>query len=97
MADHAGETHWVYAENPMFPFQAGLAVPPPLAVLSSKRLQTGTLTDAQVLQTLEAFKPEMVIQSRFFLPAATEYMRLRNFTRIDETPKYRLYLRKDSS
>jgi 4-amino-4-deoxy-L-arabinose transferase-like glycosyltransferase len=97
MADHADETQWVYAENPMFPFQAGLAVPPPLAVLSSKRLATGTLTDDQILKVLEEFKPEIVMQSRFFLPAAEEYMRLRNFTRIDETPKYRLYLRKDSS
>jgi hypothetical protein len=96
MADHAEETHWVYAENAMFAFQAGLSVPPPLAVLSRKRLETGSLTDAQVLEVLEAYKPELVLESRFFLPAAEEYMRLRNFTRLDSTPKYRLYLRKDS-
>jgi hypothetical protein len=38
----------------------------------------------------------MVLNARFSLPAVEEYMRTRNFTRIDETTKYRLYLRSPS-
>jgi hypothetical protein len=96
MADHADETHWVFAESPMFAFQAGLLMPPPLAVLTQKRLDTGALTEAQILQVLEAYKPEIVVQSRFFLPAAREYMRRRNFARLDSTMDYRLWVQKVS-
>jgi hypothetical protein len=38
----------------------------------------------------------MILNSRFGLPAVDEYRRTRNFTRIDQTLKYRLYFRQPS-
>ena len=93
MSDHAQETNWVFTDRPMFAFLAKLPVPPFLAVLSSKRLVSGELTQAEILEVLEAYKPEMVLAGRFDVPAAQEYMSRRNFRRIDETPFYRLYFR----
>jgi len=96
MSDHAQETDWVFTDRPMFAFLAKLPVPPFLAVLSSKRILSGELTQAEILEVLEAYKPEMVLAARFDVPAAREYMSRRNFRRIDETPFYRLYFRPKS-
>jgi hypothetical protein len=93
MSDHAQETNWVFTDRPMFAFLAKLPVPPFLAVFSSKRILSGELTQAEILEVLEAYKPEMVLGGRFDVPAAREYMSRRNFHRIDETPFYRLYFR----
>jgi hypothetical protein len=96
LADHASETTWVFTDRPMFAFQARLPVPPFLAVFSSKRLQTGELSDADILSTLEAYQPEMILRGRFDLPIVDEFMRTRNYRRIDESYHYRLYLRQGS-
>jgi hypothetical protein len=96
MSDHAQETNWVFTDRPMFAFLAKLPVPPFLAVLSSKRLLSGELTQAEILQVLETYKPEMVLSGRFDIPAAQEYMSRRNFRRIDSTLRYRLYFRPKS-
>jgi hypothetical protein len=95
MADHAAETRWVYTDRPMFAFAAGLPVPPYLAVLSSKRLETGALTEEAIRAVLEEYKPELVFAARFEVDAVEDYMRRRNFIRIDSSPRYRLYLRRD--
>jgi hypothetical protein len=96
MGNHSEETHWVYSESPMFAFLARLPIPPPLAVMTQKRMRTGALTDDEVLAVLEEYKPELVLMSRFTNPGALEYMRIRNFRRIDSTLKYRLYFRPDA-
>jgi hypothetical protein len=84
----------MFTDRPILAFLSGIPVPPNLAVISKKRLQTGELTDDEVLATLEAYSPEMILKGRFDIPAVDEYMRIRNFVRIDETLKYRLYLRR---
>jgi uncharacterized membrane protein YhaH (DUF805 family) len=94
--DHAAETHWLYTDRPIFAFLSGIPVPPNLAVMSAKRLRTKDLTEEEILATLEAYSPEMILNSRFGLPAVDEYRRTRNFTRIDQTLKYRLYFRQPS-
>ena len=96
MSDHAGEARWVFTDRPMFAFASGLSVPPVLAVLSSKRLITGQLTETEILEALETYKPELILAARFDLPVVQEYMRTRNYRRIDSTLRYRLYFRPDS-
>jgi hypothetical protein len=96
MGDHASEVDWLYTDRPVFAFLTGLPVPPNLAVITQKRLLTGHLTEEEIAATLEAYAPEMILNARFGLPVVEDYMRTRNFTRIDETLKYRLYLRSSS-
>jgi 4-amino-4-deoxy-L-arabinose transferase-like glycosyltransferase len=93
--DYSSKTHWLFTDRPMFAFITGIPVPPDLAVITSKRLATGALTNEEVLQTLETYKPEQVLIGRFSIPAAEIYMRDRNFVRVDEAPNARLYIRKD--
>jgi hypothetical protein len=93
--DYSNKTHWIYTDRPMFAFITGIPVPPNLAVITSKRLATGELTNEEVLQTLETYKPEQVLISRFSIPGVEIYMRDRNFVRVDEALNSRLYVRKD--
>ena len=45
MREYAGETHWVLADRPMFPFRAGLATPPNVTVFTYKRIAHGRAHD----------------------------------------------------
>jgi hypothetical protein len=94
MSDHASQVRWLYTDRPIFAFLTGIPIPPNLAVVTQKRVLSGDLTDEEITATLEAYSPEMILNSRFGLPVVDEYMRTRNYARIDETPKYRLYLRR---
>ncbi|HSR48587.1 MAG TPA: glycosyltransferase family 39 protein [Anaerolineales bacterium] len=90
---YADETNWIFTDRPIFAFAAEIPVPPNLAVISQKRMLTGGLTEEEIAATLQAFSPEMILIGRFDLPSVREYMRIRNFQRIDQTLKYRLYFR----
>jgi len=56
---------WVFADRPIYAFRAGLAVPPPTAALSGKRLVSGTITQDDLLTVLRAYRPEYVVLERF--------------------------------
>jgi hypothetical protein len=94
LSDHASGTSWLFTDRPMFAFLADLPVPPNLAVLSRKRLETGELTSAELLSMLEEYKPELILKGgRFDLQAVDEYMQRRDYRRLDDTGRYRLFER----
>jgi hypothetical protein len=93
--DHAQATNWVYTDSPMFAFRAQLPVPPQLAVISKKRLATGALTEEQILQILEEYKPEQALTGRFDLPMVSEYFVERDYSRIFTKEEYQLYVHQD--
>lgn len=94
MSDYAGQTRWLFTDRPIFAFLTGLPVPPGLSVISQKRLFTGDLTEEEIAAALEDYSPEMILNARFPLAAVQEYMRTRNFFRIDSSLRYRLYFRR---
>jgi 4-amino-4-deoxy-L-arabinose transferase-like glycosyltransferase len=93
--DHAQATNWVYTDSPMFAFRAQLPVPPQLAVISKKRLATGALTEKQILQILEEYKPELALTGRFDLPMVSGYFVERDYSRIFTKEEYQLYVHQD--
>jgi 4-amino-4-deoxy-L-arabinose transferase-like glycosyltransferase len=94
MSDYAGQTRWLFTDRPIFAFFTGLPVPPQLSVISQKRILTGDLTPEEIAAALEEYAPEMILNARFPLDVVQEYMRTRNYFRIDSSPKYRLYFRR---
>jgi 4-amino-4-deoxy-L-arabinose transferase-like glycosyltransferase len=93
IAEPAGRATWLLTDRPMFAVRTGVPVPPALAVLSGKRLATGLLTEQDLIQALEAYRPELVLLGRFEFPAlegrlsaSVEYSRV-------YVPGYRLYAR----
>jgi hypothetical protein len=56
---------WVFTDRPIYAFQAGLGVPPQIAVLSIKRLFSGTITEDDLLGVLRTYHPEYVLLERY--------------------------------
>lgn len=92
MTRYASETRWVVTDLPIYAFRAGLLVPPELAVFTEKRLETGFLTEAQVLESIEAYQPEQVLLGRFEYDALQEYL-ARRYRSVAEKTGVRLYIR----
>ena len=56
---------WIFTDRPFYAFKAGLAVPPPVAVMSEKRLAGGWLSGQQIVDTLRTYRPSYVLLERF--------------------------------
>jgi 4-amino-4-deoxy-L-arabinose transferase-like glycosyltransferase len=61
MKAEAPHTKWVFTDLPIYPITVGLACPPEVAVVSTKRRNTGQLTDAQIVDALNKYQPEQVL------------------------------------
>lgn len=93
--NYAEETNWIYTDRPIFAVRAKLPVPPYLAVFSKKRLAAGALTEDQILEVLTEYEPEQIFQERTSLQVVQEYMSRRNYSRVDSSKKFRLFVRDD--
>jgi 4-amino-4-deoxy-L-arabinose transferase-like glycosyltransferase len=94
MIDHAPETNWVVTDLPMYAFRARLPVPPNLAVFSLKRVETGSLSEAEVEETVRNYMPEQVLIGRFNFPSLQTFLE-QHYRVIHSKEGMKLYLRKD--
>jgi 4-amino-4-deoxy-L-arabinose transferase-like glycosyltransferase len=65
MVKNAGEDDWIVTDRPIYAFRAGLLVPPPVAVLTGKRLRTGRMDEAMLMQAVGDFQAREVLLARF--------------------------------
>jgi hypothetical protein len=63
MRSHGDTTRWAYSDQVIYPFHAGLLVPPWLAVVSQKRIASKAINEAVIIATLQAYTPEQVLVS----------------------------------
>jgi hypothetical protein len=68
-------TQWLVTDLPIYAFRAGLSIPPPLAVASEKRWETGELTEEQIIAIVDEYRPEQVLIGRFDLPTLEGLLR----------------------
>lgn len=61
MRRYAPATHWVCAQDVMYPFHAQLKVPPELAVIMAKRFWSGQISALQIINVCRRYKPEQVL------------------------------------
>lgn len=94
MNDYADQTNWIMTDMPMYAFRVHRPVPPNLATFSSKRLATGSLTEADIMAAMRTYRPEQVLMARFEIPALEEYLR-RNYTLVLSAEYFRLFIRND--
>jgi hypothetical protein len=94
MNEYIDQTHWILTDMPMYAFRVGRPVPPSLATFSSKRLATGSLTEADILAAIRVYQPEQVLMARFQIPALEAYLH-ENYTLILSVEFFRLFLRND--
>lgn len=57
-------TNWVFTDRPIYAFYANLPVPPEIAVISSKRINSGKLTNQEMLAILKKYRPEQIVIAR---------------------------------
>lgn len=94
MRDYAPQTELVVSDQLMFPFRTRLPVPPKLAFFTSKRVETGELTEEEIIQTISRETPEQVLLSRFPYPAVNAYLE-RDYEQMYARGNLKLYVRKD--
>jgi 4-amino-4-deoxy-L-arabinose transferase-like glycosyltransferase len=92
MSNHAPETHWVVTDMPMYAYRIGASVPPPVVALSEKRLITGELTEDQIVDVVQEYRPEQVLIGRFEFPKLKAYLE-QDYKLLYRRGKRALYLR----
>jgi hypothetical protein len=65
MTDAEEAPGWVFTDRPFYAAQAGLLVPPPIAVLSRKRLESGIIGPERLREVLRDYRPSYVLLERF--------------------------------
>jgi 4-amino-4-deoxy-L-arabinose transferase-like glycosyltransferase len=94
MNEYIDQTNWIVTDMPMYAFRVQRPVPPVLATFSSKRLATGSLTEADILTAMREYQPEQVLMARFVIPPLEEYLQ-KNYTLILSEEYFRLFIRND--
>lgn len=61
LRQRAEGTPWVFTDQTVAAFWAGLPVPPELAVIPSKRIWSGQISRAAILESLERYQPRLVL------------------------------------
>jgi len=59
--EYANRTHWVYAEQDIYPFQAGLSMPPELTAVVLKRYWSRQITPEEVVNTCKRYHAELLL------------------------------------
>jgi hypothetical protein len=54
-------TKWIYCDEPVYSFHAGIPMPPDLAVVMLKRFWSGEITDERIVADLSEFKPGLML------------------------------------
>jgi hypothetical protein len=62
---YAGQPGWVFTDRPIYAFRAGLPVPPPITVLTVKRMRSSGVSDQEMAGALQSYRPEVVVLERF--------------------------------
>ncbi len=75
LTQYAAKTEWIVTDLPMYAFRAGLPVPPPIAVITGKRVATGALSEDEVIEIVKEYKPGQVFIGRFKFPKLEQFLR----------------------
>ncbi|MCG9892414.1 MAG: phospholipid carrier-dependent glycosyltransferase [Thermosynechococcaceae cyanobacterium MS004] len=62
---HQAQTRWLFTDLPIASFYTNLKVLPELAVFSTKRIESGNLSNAVLLHLLQTAQPEQVLLGRY--------------------------------
>lgn len=62
---YKSSTQWLFTDRPIYAFYAGLRVPPEIAVMSYKRLNSGSISSQKLLDILQQYRPEQIVLARW--------------------------------
>jgi hypothetical protein len=85
---------FIYAEEPIHSFHAGIPMPPQLAVVPLKRLWSGDMTNARIAAELAQLKPEIILLRSSTTDTPFNDLIAAEYRPVYEDGKHRLYARK---
>jgi hypothetical protein len=89
------KSDWIFTDHPFYAFQAGLAVPPEIAVLSRKTLEANIIRQEHLAKVMRDYEPRFVLFERFtdsYSPEVMDEIHAHYSTEIKEGPA-RYYIR----
>jgi hypothetical protein len=84
-------TEFLYAEEPICSFHAGLPMPPRLAVAGLKRFWSGDLTNARLVEELARIRPGLVLLTQDTRERPFDAWLRAEYRLVYEDAKHRLY------
>lgn len=96
MKEYASKTKWVITDRPIYAFRAGLSVPPYLAVISKKRLNTNVLTYDKIFKILRDLKPKQVFLTYKGYPDYMIAYLEENYRLVHSKSRKKLYILKET-
>jgi hypothetical protein len=65
VSQHKNNTKWMFTDRPIYAFYAELRVPPEIAVMSYKRINSGDIKTQKLLGILQKYRPEQIVLARW--------------------------------
>ena len=84
-------TDFIYGDEPVYSFHAGIPMPPRLAIVSLKRLWSGDLTNAKIVEELCDVKPGIILLANDARVLPFEDLLRTDYTLIYMDQNHRLY------
>jgi hypothetical protein len=85
----------VYVQPVIYPFHAGLPVPPELAVVMLKRYWSGQITPEQIVETCRRYKPEQLLLYRSRVGNEWKELLTANYRTAYQDTNHVLYVSKE--
>ena len=93
MSDHLTNNDLIVTDRPMFAFRLAKLIPPELAVISDKRLRSGSLDEEFILELILDKKPEQILFGRYAFDQIEQEIET-EYRLAYGAGRYRLYFRK---
>jgi hypothetical protein len=87
-------TEFMYADDPVYSFHAGIPLPPDLAVVMLKRLWSGDMTNAKITEELTELKPGVILLANDAKERPFRKLLTSDYRMIYEDSSVRLYILK---
>ena len=85
---------FIYTDESIYSFHAGIPMPPDLAVLPLKRLWSGDMTNARVAEEMQAIKPEVILLRNDTREVPFQELIDAEYRVVYQDANHRLYTRK---
>ncbi|MEM7757671.1 MAG: hypothetical protein AAF298_06070 [Cyanobacteria bacterium P01_A01_bin.40] len=87
---------WLVTDSPIFAFRAGMLVPPSTAVLSRKQLETGNITEEQLIEVIKQYQPQQVLFKRFGWSSVINFLE-QDYRLQKQQDNFRLYMKTEAA
>ncbi|MEM8722864.1 MAG: glycosyltransferase family 39 protein [Cyanobacteria bacterium P01_G01_bin.39] len=87
---------WLVTDSPIFAFRAGMPVPPQTAVLSRKQLETGNITEEQLIEIIKQYQPHQILFKRFEWSSVVDFLQ-QDYRLQRQQDNFRLYVKAEAA